>query len=898
MNKIFVKIYAVLFLIFSTICVNFLFSNFSSDQVFASEQTNITVSNVYSEVNYNYINGPCHITAVSSTDFYLCDKENKIYRYKNNNVEILTDSFPNLISIYYYNNYLYILELTKISVYNPTNKTVISTIDLTSLTNFENPLEIKVNENGCFVCNKTSLIYFDNRENITTAPIKQENYEDNLATFNFSNIKDFCISQKDKFIYVLHSNENYLFLTTFKLDGSPYNKFTQLNSYTLSNNGISLKQNLECFDETNLFISNENKLYTINFDSLSNDIFTSPILSPTINHASYKYGEIKNIKDFCIIENKLLICDDNSACNSVQCFDVSQNKTLNFSYIAISSCGADNERLYNPKDLSLNNKTLYILDSGNNRIIRRNLENNEIISLIDITSPKNIATNSNEDIFVVNGSTEQYLNIYNQTDKEMTTISLNDYSICDIEITTNDLVLLLDYSENKLLYLDSSYNIHELTTLQTINLTSSARIKTNASCDLIYIFADNTIYSIKFSTLVPTIDNKISQLQISGEIIDFDIDYLNNIYCLINVDGSTQIQKFTSATIRQDSITLPKDQSYSSITLNLMNGQFYSINDKCSNILQLQCTNNFTNKLADYEVDYSFRDNPCTIGATIAEVTTDIYSYKQPYCIEKYQQLKEKDLVIILKETVSENKNFAYCMISNKENVNILAYVETKFLNYDLEEEKLKFKEVYITADEKHGAYIYHYPTSLGFYDNRETSCKYEQKTYYGDTFKLLGYAHGYTDYSKMGFCEVELEDGSIGYIKKGYISDSEIVKRNVTLQSNAIIKTSLEDDIVYLYDLKDNNYIQTTKTLKNNQKIELVNSFDSSCDFTLVKYTDEKGLIQQAYVETKFIEYEDLTFLKIIGFILLIITIVIAFLVISLIIKSIKKKKIEFERD
>lgn len=848
----------------------------------ANEENNVVIENLNKDTVYNYIDGP-HIITGSDVDFFVCDKNNYIYHFRNNELTLESTQFTDIVDMQYYNNLLYILTSTKLVKYNAGSKTYndVLTEKITS------PVGVYINEYGYFVANQTSIIYKNNQNNNI---IEHTTYELDLQAPNFLSIKDIYISN-DYIINVIHSSSTSTIISEYKLDDT-YSAFNHQKSEIIYSQS-PLPFSLSIYNNTRM-ISYDNKLYYTNniLDS------SSPILSSQISNTSYISGEVKNISSFTIHGDKVIVCDNNPMSNSIQSFKIQDGKLV-FDRILVASCGADDDRLFNPTDTCLyDNENILILDSGNHRVIKNNIEAGTNEKVIDIKSAILLDSNTLGEIYILtNDINKQYLYIYKSiNDKNPTKIKISNYEICDLEISTTNKIYLLDKTKKLLLTLNENYEIIELLQLSELSFTSSAKIKTDASGNTVYILADNIIYSTQLNQEELKCDTK---LQIErGNIIDFVIDYKNYIYCLNKQSSNYSIEKYSSSSNFITSVNIENDEEFSSLYLNLTSGILYSINPTLNKIISIQIKN-YINALHEYENDYSFRENYPTTGADFAKVNQECQTFKYPFNVEPIQSLEKDDMVIVISRETKDNKNFAYILIANKEHANILAYIDTALLDYNVEEEKLDFDEIVITASS--GAYFYYFPTGEQFEDKQTCSVP-NRKANVGDTYKVIGLAHGYTDYSGMNYYTVQLDTGEIFYIKERYAQNADILKPSITLQADARVEKILSSDIIYIYQYNEETkeYERTDITLKNGQYIQLLDSYDSQSPYLHIKYQYDEKTLLEGYVETKFVVYEDLTWLRIVGIVLLILSIILIVISINLVYHFMKKRtinKIDYEQ-
>lgn len=873
-----------------------------TNNVFASssESHYVSVKNLDSSIIYNYINKPNHIALVSENNFFLTDEKNDIYRFSNGNLSLISSDYRDLIDIYYYDNALYILKrglIIKYDISNGNGNTLYSDEE-NDTTYLDNPVNIVVKREAYYVANSTSIVCFNfNLANIFSC--KTFDFNATYTNLEFEKIHNIYINSYGQ-ICILHTSETQSSTIITKFE-TLENTFVQKENKIISNN---IDSTLKLSGYKNIFtISNNNNLYFCTDDTSTINLFadtshTPLIKSATINDgSSFKSGNILNISDYYIDDTCIYICDDNIRSNSVQKFRLKDDK-LEFENLLIASCSADNNRLYLPNDMCFDQNNLYILDGGNNRFIIKNLANNYYTETkdTDISSPIAMDVNVKGEIFVVsNGTPNQKLTIFTTPKKS---ISLQDYKIYDIQASYDGKLYMLDKVNKKLLCLDKDLQIYELLDLSERSFSQSARIKLNASGNKIYLLADNTIYNIDLTKSMLSLDNS-SKFSTSSpnNIVDFVLDYKDNLYCLQEKSGSYQMNRISSSgTELSPTITLPniENVTYRNISFDICSGIIYNCDTTNHKIETIEISNIFE-ILNNFATDYTFKNNPTATGATIASINANCNSYKYPFYAKSSIELQEGDKVIVLNKKCSLNENFAYIMISDKRINNVLAYVDSNVLNYDIEETPADFNKIRVYFRGSANVYLYYLPTGLDFEDIPE-SFKYPRMAKLNEEFTILGLACGYKDASGMQYYTVKLENGDIVYIKRMYALDANETKLKVTLQSNAKIEKNTESDKLILYSLDEetNTFIPTELELKNNQSIQVMSISSENNKYALIKFEDDKGnLITGYYVETKYIVYNDITWLQIVGIILGILAIILIIITSIIIIRNVKKKKI-----
>lgn len=92
----------------------------------------------------------------------------------------------------------------------------------------------------------------------------------------------------------------------------------------------------------------------------------------------------------------------------------------------------------------------------------------------------------------------------------------------------------------------------------------------------------------------------------------------------------------------------------------------------------------------------------------------------------------------------------------------------------------------------------------------------------------------------------IEDQTITVGYILKSHTLDSTISSPTKALDDNATIK----NDNAVVYELVEQQYVATQKTLPKDTKIRVLDGYDSSKEYTFVSFT-ENDIIVSYYVKT-----------------------------------------------
>lgn len=846
------------------ICVTFSASFISQTTISETyAQVNVNEFQINSNSRYNSIQDINVITGTSE-HFFIYDANKSIKEYKNNTLTTFIESIENVIDMKLYNDNLYILQNEAIFKIDISTKE--STLILSAL---ENCVAFCVNNFGVYVAlNDKILIH--NTSDDTTFTIS--NYTFN--TYDNCNItKVKSITECDKKIYAicLDEFENEMRLIKIALN----NSITSAESEFLTT--ISYEPSLNAkieICENDFLIQIGNKISKISLATLS--IISNNIVSLSNNYfTSFTSGEIKKISTYCYTD-KLIICDNIS--HSIQSFNLNNNQA-EFDKLLIASFGYDNDRLHNASDVCLlNENNLLIADYGNKRIINHNLTSGDNQVVLSNINAKHLAVSTDGKIYVV---TDESLNIYTSLDDTTPhIISFNGSIVNDIALSAFGNAYLIDITNKQIVKFTNS----TFTPIANFsNITNDTRINCDASGRNLYVLLDGQVHIFDIAVS----NNEIDTFSLPNSI-DFALDYKNNIYTLKNDTNIFSIEKYTDKTF-SESIQL-KENSYNKIFLSQNYGTFYVLNGNLHKINLIE-TASFTENLSQFTNDVSyFEYDDRTDSIELATIKENTQAFKYPFIIDTIQNMNVNDMVIVLKKNCEENLNFSYCLIINKEKKNILAYIQNSYLDFSVTKQVPNYENVQIITQY---AYAYSYPTSLEF-DENGIKNNVVKTLYKGEIYNVNYILNCLVDAKGIYFYEVQFEDGKIGYIKKSTAMDSSLSEYTKTFQPDASIKLpdGMTEISTYGYDKVTQSYTKKIQVISDNTRIKLINKFDTNVDYTLIAFIDSNDEEIEAYVETKYVYYDNLTTHKIVGFVLFIVSICLIIIIGYIIILQIRKNR------
>ena len=657
----------------------------------------------------------------------------------------------------------------------------------------------------------------------------------------FSNIQDVCYY--NDFIYIIN-------------DGILYKINTELTTCTTlarltweSNSTFKMK-----IQENKIFLLENTTLKLLDLDGT---IINNALLSPSyIFDRTFVSGEVFKIGDFDVYQNQIIIAD--YITGAVQLFRM--NTELKFDKLLVASFGADSDRLYNPSSLCYTSKGIAIADTGNNRIM---LSSDN--KLLDAKTPTKVTSDNNSKLYILESEKIIFLDLEQNSSVEIS----RPTDILDIQC--NQLGQLYAITPSKILFFNQN-SWQDLTPLDFVN---SKAFKCDTSGQNLFIWHQNGIHCYNID------NNTFEQKYTNGNILDFALDYKNNLYIL----ETNKISKIANNNV-VDEIYLPLTYSKLNITPN--SGDIYVI-DSTLHKIERVASNDFVDNLNEYKNDISYFNSPLNKQkAVIAQITNECEAYKYPFDISPIVDLNTNQKIIILKEVCEDNSKFSYCLINNHSNKNILAYVKRSNLQILTNDTSPTFEKIRIITSIAH---VHKFPTSLDYTFQTTT---YEDITY--DTvLDVISYSNNIQDSNGTTFFCVRLEDGSIGYISTRTAMNNQLDIYQKSFQPNGKLMKILQQDTIYGYNLNGDTYEkQDTITFEDKTLVFLSKALDTSNEYTKIVYINENNEQLSTYVLTKYVYLNDLTKHKYIGIALLFVAIVLGCIITALIVVLRKTKKIE----
>lgn len=438
--------------------------------------------------------------------------------------------------------------------------------------------------------------------------------------------------------------------------------------------------------------------------------------------------------------------------------------------------------------------------------------------------------------------------------------------------TNNDNSKVLKYTNDKFVAIS----------IDNLELDSTSTILMSASSDYMFICS---------STNITVIDSRqykvVNTYTIAQTFTDIKIDHLDNLYLL---NGNTITKLLASNYSSSETINLDKEYTY--FAFNQVNGDSYFIDNQTNKVIKINLDK--IDHLSAFTKPRDFLNTEVlnTTKVQIATLTSSTIAYNYPYTLSSNISLNEGDWAIILSTQTTSNSNFYYCLITNKKEYNLAVYIHKNHLSIiddtitNLGDSNLLFSQAISSPT----ANIYKFPTSILAEKDAPSAIVYKHSSLNaGDKVTAVRNLKDYKDYNGYSFYEIQFEDGSYGYINANALVNYNAEKEPTKIKPNATIQTSDEKDFVNLYTKQGNSYVLVRDyVLLNQTRVRLTSNYDKTAEYTEVKYVDN-GVVKTAYVKTKFVQVDGISF-EIIIAILLAIACVILTLILIVVIKKNKK--------
>ncbi len=243
-------------------------------------------------------------------------------------------------------------------------------------------------------------------------------------------------------------------------------------------------------------------------------------------------------------------------------------------------------------------------------------------------------------------------------------------------------------------------------------------------------------------------------------------------------------------------------------------------------------------------------------------IKADCHVYSSLTESETVYSLDVGDAIMTAKYDLAENANFSYVCVEDVITKKLVCGFVFKSCIGDAAE--------YIAPPASKGTV---YSEGKNLYALPSLNAEKTRENLPKDTMvSLLNFA----DYVSAGtrWYFAQLEDGTRGYIPASAVSVRNFIPDGIRPQYNAVIKSYNGSVGAKVYALTDGNYEEIENSfLLTGTKIEVVGAFDTSEKYTEIKYFDERLGTCTCYVETVYIDYNNISVVQIIAIVLAAVT-------------------------
>lgn len=697
--------------------------------------------------------------------------------------------------------------------------------------------------------------------------------------------------------YILDMTENYIFAKN--TTGNTLYMFKQISDTTTDLTPIKDSSNNNYFTIVGITASEKVKTIAV----IDNHVLISAnsVIDADFNEngiSSFKYTDLKNgtktitnSADIMVVKNNsVYIFNEINANINEFSFDSSTNPSiLNFKKSIIASKGNENGRFKNVSSVLFKAGTLYVSDSGNNRI---QVVNKEEIFSYDTYGKKSsevVTDKTNQMYYVLTNGTNSYLYKNAETTPLAT---INNDTIISIDINIDSTIYML--SKTKIYTYNGTLSNKNIIDTVANNLTENSKIRisvdyTNINNPVsslaqnagILVSGGDTIYKVSTyqnSTYYAQIDS----FQLSANIKDFSINYHNHIIALLdNGNFIRSAYKAETETIK----TLSGFSEHNCFDVDIVSGDIYIYNNTIS-AFEVVHDQEFSpkNTFGSYYPNLDSTVDSQVWKYGILKQNTLIYDY--PYYVGNTNKIKTTEKPCLIMQA---NEEFAY--IGYVENNKLKAgYIEVSNLDGGIKTIGQDGKETKVRTTNKN-VNVYKFPTI----------CNVCTETF--DKEISLNKINQGTVVTTMGVYPIKF-DGNYFYLvnydgKYGYIYEKDVVLNDgisKTIKTNAKINIfdNRSEVPVYIEGKDDANLLIY---LPNDYKINAIN-YNKKSKYTRINFIDPYGQEREGYVLTKYIKPNGLTPAMVTAIVLIVVDAVIATAVIIFFNVYRKKQKIEAEKE
>lgn len=556
--------------------------------------------------------------------------------------------------------------------------------------------------------------------------------------------------------------------------------------------------------------------------------------TPTFDKPNGDYGKNIYLTNY---DNYVFVADTEN--NRIQIVDTNTMLAYNFGRGGILA-----ESTTNPTLLACDNQLIYVC-----------MANNDFIKVFDYNG-------NYKEIF--------YDSYTENTEQKM----FNNIISMQLDTYGNLYLLHID-SENNTNLLKKINENFEIVQIDGLEFDSTSRLVISPDTQFLFVVNHNKIVKIDALTY-EIIDNYDIDLTFD----DLRIDYLNNLY-FYQKDTNTLVKLLHTDYQTSSSQQIQSLTKSNGFCFDIISGKSFFVDDETNTLKQIEV--DLIDSLKDFKKPTEYLQNELlNHQITIAKIIDETITYNYPYAISSNITLQANDFVIVL----DNSQDFYYCLITNKKSYNLTVYIHKNHLqNIDLEQYSVQNGNFIISTPT---AKVYKYPSSLNASQDIITPIALDTPLNSGAKVVVTKYLNIFKDSLGYSFYEISLENDQIAYIASASIITYNTQKDSKTIKANATIKITDERDFVNLYT-KDGTLI-TTQVLMDGTRVRLVNNYNKNASLTEIKYIDNDGNVKTAFVKTKYIAMDGITFEIVIAIIMVVVCIILG-LILFVIIKKSKNK-------
>ncbi len=151
-----------------------------------------------------------------------------------------------------------------------------------------------------------------------------------------------------------------------------------------------------------------------------------------------------------------------------------------------------------------------------------------------------------------------------------------------------------------------------------------------------------------------------------------------------------------------------------------------------------------------------------------------------------------------------------------------------------------------------------------------------------GTNFTVMPFVNPYRDDYGNLWLRVDIENGCDGYVLAKNMSLGNYEPTFIRPAYNAEIISYKGSESAPAFELVDGEYLPLSVTLATGTRIEVVGAFDTSKQYTQVKYLDAELGTLTCYVPTEYVKYNGVNVVPIVAVVVIAITLVLAGIIIG----------------